>query len=142
MTRRRGSSPSTAFLALIAMLRRRSPLLLLLLAALGPAAPARGQSLEESVRRVERETGGRILSAETLRAGDREIHRIKVLTPDGRVRVIQQEGGMRGGYQRESRPLDPAPARRERPRVVDPEERDEDDHPARRGRGAWEEWQG
>jgi hypothetical protein len=122
------------------MLRRRSPLLLLL-AALGFAAPACGQSLEESVRRVERETGGRILSAETFRAGEREIHRIKVLTPDGRVRVIQQEGGMRGGYQRDSRPLDPAPARRERPRV-DPEERDEDDHPARRGRGAWEEWQG
>jgi hypothetical protein len=54
------------------------------------AAPAAAQSLNETVRRVERETGGRILSAETVVAGNREVHRIKVLTPDGRVRVVQE----------------------------------------------------
>jgi hypothetical protein len=52
--------------------------------------PAGAQSLNETVRRVERETGGRILSAETVVAGNREVHRIKVLTPDGRVRVVQE----------------------------------------------------
>ncbi|GIX32297.1 MAG: hypothetical protein KatS3mg125_0253 [Lysobacterales bacterium] len=116
------------------MLRHPSLLISLLLAVSGPAL---GQSLDESVRRVERETGGRILSAETLRAGDREIHRIKVLTPDGRVRVIQQEGGLRGAYPRESWPLESSPARRERPRA-EAEEREEDERPSRRGRGGWE----
>lgn len=45
-------------------------------------------SLEEAVEQVRRETGGRILSAETVQANGRRVHRIKVLTPDRRVRVI------------------------------------------------------
>lgn len=136
----RRTTPLPAAVNLFAMLRIFAPVCLLLM-LLGPPIPARGQSLDESVRRVERETGGRILAAETLRAGDREIHRIKVLTPDGRVRIIQQEGGLRAGYQRESRPLEPPSGRRERPRV-ETEEDDEADRPSRRGRGRWEDWQG
>lgn len=45
-------------------------------------------SLQEAIEEVQRETGGRVLSADTVRAGPRELYRIKVLTPDGRVRVI------------------------------------------------------
>lgn len=44
--------------------------------------------LPESVSRVERETGGRVLSAERRHQGGREVNRIKVYTPEGRVRVM------------------------------------------------------
>lgn len=54
------------------------------------AAPLAAQTLNDTVRRVERETGGRILSAETVSFGSRQVYRIKVLTPDGRVRVVQE----------------------------------------------------
>ena len=45
-------------------------------------------SLEEAVEQVRKETGGRILSAETVKANGRRVHRIKVLTPDRRVRIV------------------------------------------------------
>lgn len=45
-------------------------------------------SLEEAVEQVRAETGGRILSAETVKSNGRRVHRIKVLTPDRRVRVV------------------------------------------------------
>jgi hypothetical protein len=64
--------------------------LLAMLLGLLLAAPALAQTLNDTVRRVERETGGRILSAETVTSGSREVYRIKVLTPDGRVRVVQE----------------------------------------------------
>ena len=47
-----------------------------------------GMSLDEAVRRVRAETGGRILSAETVNENGRRVHRIKVLTPDQRVRIV------------------------------------------------------
>jgi hypothetical protein len=47
--------------------------------------------LPESVRRVERETGGKVLQVRPIQRGDREIYRMKVLTPDGRVRVVQDD---------------------------------------------------
>ena len=46
-----------------------------------------GISLNEAVRRVQHDTGGRVLSAETQQQGGRTVHRIKVLTPSGHVRV-------------------------------------------------------
>jgi len=46
-----------------------------------------GISLNEAVRQVQRDTGGRVLSADTHRQGGRTVHRIKVLTPSGHVRV-------------------------------------------------------
>ena len=53
---------------------------------------ARGQSnLPESVRRVERQTGGEVLRAEPMQRDGREVYRVKVLTSDGRVRVIQDD---------------------------------------------------
>lgn len=45
-------------------------------------------NLQEAIAQVQRETGGRVLSADTVATGTREVYRIKVLTPDGRVRVI------------------------------------------------------
>ena len=55
-----------------------------------------GVSLNEAVRQVQRETGGRVLSADTINQGGRTVHRIKVLTPSGQVRVVvidAQSGG-------------------------------------------------
>jgi uncharacterized membrane protein YkoI len=73
---------------------KNPPLHILLLASLLAAttlavqADDRVGSLQEAVEQVQRETGGRVLSADTVRAGPRELYRIKVLTPDGRVRVV------------------------------------------------------
>lgn len=62
-------------------------------------APARSQfhrskspnnrRLRDSVRSIERNTGGRVLRAESFSRGGNETHRVKVLTPDGRVRIMQ-----------------------------------------------------
>lgn len=58
----------------------------------------RSDSLQEAIDEVQRETGGRVLAADIVRAGPRELYRIKVLTPDGRVRVITKQS--RGGGRR------------------------------------------
>ncbi|WP_133500389.1 hypothetical protein [Cognatilysobacter terrigena] len=49
------------------------------------------RSLADSVRRVERATGGEILSAERVPFDGRDINRIKVLDQTGRVRVITED---------------------------------------------------
>lgn len=46
-----------------------------------------GVSLEQAVRQVKRQTGGRILTAETVVENGRRVHRIKVLLPNGHVKV-------------------------------------------------------
>ena len=51
--------------------------------------PPRQTELRDSVHRVERETGGRVLRVEPVRRGGQETYRMKVLTPEGRVRVMQ-----------------------------------------------------
>jgi uncharacterized membrane protein YkoI len=45
-------------------------------------------TLEQAVARVKQQTGGRILTAETQSHDNQPVHRIKVLLPDGRIRVI------------------------------------------------------
>ncbi len=74
-------------------------LLLLLCAAPAPAMPPAGgglltvaareraETLDEAVARIRRETGGRILRAETVTRNGERVHRIKVLLPDGRVKI-------------------------------------------------------
>ncbi len=47
-----------------------------------------GVSLEQAAARVKRKTGGRILSAETINHKGRRVHRIKVLRPDGNVKIM------------------------------------------------------
>lgn len=56
-----------------------------------------GKSLSEAVEQVRRQTGGRILSAETRIEGGREVHHIKVLTEDGKVKTHKVPGRRRGG---------------------------------------------
>ena len=56
-----------------------------------------GKSLSEAVEQVRRQTGGRILNAETRVEGNREVHYIKVLTPDGVVKTHKVRGRKRGG---------------------------------------------
>ena len=52
------------------------------------ARASEDNGLPASVNRVERETGGRVLSTERRNRGGRELNRIKVYTPEGRVRVM------------------------------------------------------
>ncbi|MGD8407609.1 MAG: hypothetical protein PVF21_03225 [Thiohalophilus sp.] len=47
-----------------------------------------GMTLDAAVRQVKQQTGGRILSAETITRNGKKMHRIKVLLPDGTVRVM------------------------------------------------------
>lgn len=56
----------------------------------GPIILARapGKSLDQATAQVRRETGGRILSAETVQIRGRKVHRIKVLTRDHKVRIV------------------------------------------------------
>lgn len=42
-------------------------------------------SLDEAVARVERQFGARAVRAEHKREGDRDVYRIRLLAPDGRV---------------------------------------------------------
>lgn len=70
----------------------------LLCGALLPTTPAAAQplqlaqagngiSLAEAARMVRERTGGQVLRAETKRDKGRTVHRIRVLTEDGRVRT-------------------------------------------------------
>jgi uncharacterized membrane protein YkoI len=54
-----------------------------------------GMSLSEAIESVRRRTGGRVVSAETKVQGDREVHYIKVLTKDGKVRTHKVNGRRR-----------------------------------------------
>ena len=55
------------------------------------AGPAVRANLPDTVRRVERETGGEVLRAEPMQRDGHEVYRLKVLTADGRVRVVQDD---------------------------------------------------
>lgn len=58
-------------------------------AAAGPQRLAQASetiSLSEAIRMVRERTGGQVLRAETKRDKGRSVHRIRVLTEDGRVR--------------------------------------------------------
>jgi hypothetical protein len=48
-------------------------------------------ALPDSVRRAERQAGGEVIRAEPMQRDGREVYRIKVLTADGRVRVVQDD---------------------------------------------------
>jgi hypothetical protein len=48
-----------------------------------------GGGLPASVRRIERETGGEVLKAQPMQRDGREVYRVKVLTPQGRIRVVE-----------------------------------------------------
>jgi len=50
-------------------------------------------TLPASVRRIERETGGKVLKAQPIERDGREIYRVKIMTPQGRVRVVEDDVG-------------------------------------------------
>ena len=51
-----------------------------------------GPTLPEAVEMVKRQYKGRIVSAETRTNGGREVHYIKVLTQDGKVKTVKIPG--------------------------------------------------
>jgi hypothetical protein len=65
-------------------------------ALLAVAGTAGASELRDAVDRVRQETGGYILSAQTLQTHRGTVHRVKVLTRDGRVEVRQIAAGFRG----------------------------------------------
>ena len=120
--------------------------LLLLPAAHAPLrADDNRNRLPDAVSRIERETGGRVLSAERRTRGGQEVTRIKVYTPsDGRVRIrwedaprgadrIPGERGIRGSLlpQRSGAPSDGAMVQRS----ARPEQTPLPERPARRDDG-------
>ena len=57
--------------------------------ALAAQSSEPSMSLEQAVTQVQHETGGKVLSASTVRRGRSSFeHRVKVLTPTGHVRVV------------------------------------------------------
>ena len=46
--------------------------------------------LPASVHRIQRETGGQVLKAQPIQRDGREVYRVKVLTPQGRIRVVEE----------------------------------------------------
>ena len=55
----------------------------------------RGNSLSDAVRRIERDTRGEVLSAERVQFDGRDMHRVKVVDDEGRVRVFMQDPNRR-----------------------------------------------
>jgi len=59
-------------------------------AAVGTSsALATDAQVQEAIDRVQREHSGKVLSVQKLQIGKRKIYRIKVLTPDGQVKVVE-----------------------------------------------------
>ena len=54
-----------------------------------------GMSLSQAIESVRSRTGGKIVSAETRVQGGREVHHIKVLTKDGKVKTHKVNGQRR-----------------------------------------------
>ena len=54
-----------------------------------------GMTLEQATESVRRKTNGRVVSAETRVQGGREVHYIKVLTKDGKVKTHKVNGRRR-----------------------------------------------
>ncbi|MBL8244861.1 MAG: hypothetical protein JNL89_11755, partial [Rhodanobacteraceae bacterium] len=52
-------------------------------------SPLAAATLKEAIDQVERETRGKVLAADTIRTRGTVVYRIKVLMPDGRVRIFQ-----------------------------------------------------
>lgn len=95
-----------------------------------PRAEREKGSLPDSVRRVERQTGGEVLRAEPMQRDGREVYRIKVLTSDGRVRVMQDDPDEREAGDRPARQRDRDRDRdQERPRKSKDASEDSDADP-------------
>jgi len=58
-------------------------------------AQQNGMTLAQAIESVRSRTGGRVVSAETRVEGGREVHYIKVLTKDGKVKTHKVNGRSR-----------------------------------------------
>ncbi|MEO8810628.1 MAG: hypothetical protein ABI386_10315 [Rhodanobacter sp.] len=73
------------------MIKYKGLLLALLIPLGGPAVAQSVKpavTLDQAVSKVQQETGGKVLSAESRGIGRRVEYRIKVLTPNGHVKVM------------------------------------------------------
>ncbi len=57
------------------------------------AAKTAPLTLQEAIAKVERETGAKVLSAETKHAARQTVYRIKILTREGQVKIIEVPAG-------------------------------------------------
>ena len=64
-------------------------LVLFFVAMVATHAEAAALTREKAIQRAQRESGGKVLSSETKQVGKQTIYRIKVLTRDGKVKVIE-----------------------------------------------------
>jgi uncharacterized membrane protein YkoI len=71
------------------MIRRLAPAVFALAACVAAGAAAGAVALQEVISKVERETHGKVLSVETKHNGRKTLYRIKVLTREGQVRVVE-----------------------------------------------------
>ena len=78
---------------MIAAVKRLLATAALLLAVASGIASAAPITLRDAIKKVERETGAKVLSAETKHAAKETVYRIKVLTRDGQVKVIEVPAG-------------------------------------------------
>jgi uncharacterized membrane protein YkoI len=61
---------------------------------MGNDDPRMQVTLDQAVAQVRNETGGRVLSATTVRENGMFVHRIKVLTPENQVVIHEIEAGL------------------------------------------------
>lgn len=61
----------------------------------------RDDTLSDSVRRIERDTRGQVLSAERIPFDGRDVNRVKVVDDRGRVRVYMDDPHRRGDERRD-----------------------------------------
>jgi len=59
------------------------------------AAQSNGMTLAQAIESVRKRTNGKVVSAETRVEGGREVHHIKVLTKDGKVKTHKVNGRRR-----------------------------------------------
>ncbi len=71
------------------MTRTTSLAVLMLLVEIAVAASP--MNLEAAAKLVQKKIEGRVLGGKTVKKEDRDVHVIRVLTPDGRVRHIRVE---------------------------------------------------
>lgn len=76
--------------------------------ALPPSSRGNGRTLSDTIRQVQRSTGGQILSAERVQADGGNLNRIKYMK-DGRVITVYDPGQTQAAPPPNPAPLDPPP---------------------------------
>ena len=64
----------------------RCSILCLVLMQTAMVAPERRATLDDAISEAREDVPGRVLSAETVRENGQEVHRLRILSEDGRVR--------------------------------------------------------